>query len=134
MTISTCSGADAAVEAEAISLYEAIGGRAALVAAVDVFYGRLLADAELGPFFPGGVGDRHRAYVVTFLGEALGGPSRYRGPEMATAHRGLGISDSHFDRAAGHLEATLDELGVPRELTVQIVGIVAGLRSAVVTA
>jgi len=29
---------------EAISVYDAIGGRAALTAAVDRFYGRLLAD------------------------------------------------------------------------------------------
>ena len=134
MTMTSCTGTDAAVEAEAISLYEAIGGRAALVAAVDVFYGRVLADAELGPLFPAGVGERHRAYVVTFLGEALGGPSRYRGPDVAAAHRRVTISNSHFDRAAGHLEATLDELGVPRELTVQIIAIVAGLRLAVVTA
>ena len=98
------------------------------------FYGRLLADPELGPFFPGGVGARHRAYVVTILGEALGGPERYRGPDIAAAHRGLGISDAHFDRTAAHLDATLDELGVPRHLTDQIVGIVAGLRPAVVTA
>lgn len=116
------------------TLYDAIGGRASLVAAVDVFYGRVLADPELSPFFPGGVGDRHRAFVVTFLGEALGGPSRYRGPHIATVHQGLRISDAHFDRAAGHLDATLDELGVPRHLTDRIVGIVATLRPALVTA
>ena len=118
---------------EEISLYEAIGGRPALTAAVDVFYGRLIADPVLGPFFPGGVGARHRAYVVTALGEALGGPERYRGPDIASAHRGLGISDAHFDRAAACLVATLDELGVPGHLADRIVGIVAGLRQAVVT-
>ncbi len=120
--------------AEAISIYQAIGGRAALVAAVDDFFGRLLADPVLGPFFPQGVGPRHRAYLVTILGEALGGPERYRGPDLAGAHRGLRISDTHFDRAAAHLAATLDGLGVPRHLADQIVGIVAGLRPAIVTA
>ena len=124
----------APAEAETISIYEAIGGRAALVAAVDGLYGRLLADPELGPFFPGGVGDRHRRYVVTILGEALGGPERYRGPGLADAHRSLGISGAHFERAAAHLAATLDGLGVPRHLADQIVGIVAGLRPAIVTA
>jgi hemoglobin len=126
----TCAPA----EAEAISIYQAIGGRAAVAAAVDGLYGRLLADPELGPFFPGGVGARHRGYVVTILGEALGGPERYRGPDLARAHSGLGISDAHFDRTAAHLQATLDELGVPRELADRIVAIVAGLRPAVVTA
>ena len=120
--------------AEAISVYDAIGGRTALAAAVDDFYGRLLADPVLGPFFPGGAGARHRAYVVTILGEALGGPERYRGPDVARAHGGLGITDAHFDRAAGHLSDTLDGLGVPRHLADHIVGIVAGLRPAVVTA
>ena len=133
MTMTTCADTSAAAEAEATSVYEAIGGRSALVAAVDDFYGRLLADPTLGPFFPGGVGARHRAYVVTVLGEALGGPERYRGPDIAGAHRGLGISDAHFDRAAGHLGATLDELGVPSHLTDRIIVIVAGLRPAVVT-
>ena len=124
----------APAEAEPISIYEAIGGRAALVAAVDGLYGRLLADPAVSPFFPGGVGARHRAYVITILGEALGGPERYRGPDLARAHRGLGISDTHFDRTAAHLGDTLDELGVPRPLAEAIVGIVAGLRPAIVTA
>ena len=144
MTVTTCAEAPApagafapadtpAAAEEEISLYEAIGGRPALTAAVDVFYGRLVADPVLGPFFPGGVGARHRAYVVTALGEALGGPERYRGPDIAGAHRGLSISDAHFDRAAACLVATLDELGVPGHLADRIVGIVAGLRPAVVT-
>jgi hemoglobin len=134
MTTTTSSGTSAAAEAEAFTIYEAIGGRAAVTAAVDGLYGRLLADPMLGPLFPRGVGARHRAYVVTVLGEALGGPERYRGPDLVAAHRGLGISDAHFDRAAAHLDATLNELGVPRDLTDRIVGIVAGLRPAVVTA
>ena len=134
MTMTTCAGPAVPAEAEAISVYEAIGGRAALTAAVDDFYGRLLADPVLGPLFPMGAGARHRAYVVTILGEALGGPERYRGPDIAAAHRGLGINDAHFDRAAFHLRATLDGLSVPRHLADHIVGIVAGLRPAVVAA
>ena len=134
MTITTCAGLGRGVRAEQTSVYEAIGGRAALTAAVDDFYGRLLADRVLGPLFPRGAGARHRAYVITILGEALGGPERYRGPDLAAAHRGLGISDAHFDRAAVHLYATLDSLSVPQHLADHVVGIVAGLRPVVVTA
>jgi hemoglobin len=133
MTMTTCPGT-LIPEPEAISVYRAIGGRAGLVAAVDDFYGRLLADPELSPFFPRGAVARHRAFVVTILGEALGGPERYRGPDIAAAHRGLGISDAHFNLAAAHLYATLDGLGVPEHLADHIIGIVAGLRPAVVTA
>ena len=132
MTI--CQDTLAPAEAIPDNVYQAIGGRAAVSAAVDGFYRRLLADPALNGFFPGGVAPRHRAYLITILGEALGGPERYRGPDLARAHRGLGITDADFDRTAGHLAATLDSLGVPGHLVDYIVGIVAGLRPAVVTA
>ena len=134
MTMVTSSAAPASAEAPAETIYTAIGGRAAVTAAVDGLYGRLLADPELGPLFPNGVGARHRAYVVTVLGEALGGPERYRGPDLVAVHRGLGITNAQFDRTAAHLDDTLGELGVPRHLADQIIAIVASLRPAVVTA
>ena len=132
--MTVCSNTAAPAEATAVNIYQAIGGRAAVTAAVEGFFGRLLADPVLSGFFPDGVGPRHRAYLVTVLGEALGGPERYRGLDLAKAHGGLGITDADFDRTAGHLAATLDSLGVPGHLAGQIVGIVAGLRPAVVTA
>ena len=132
MTVYTDTAAPAG--ATTVSIYQAIGGRAAVTAAVEGFFERLLADPALSGYFPGGVGPRHRAYLVTVLGEALGGPERYRGPDLAKAHGGLRITDADFDRTAGHLAATLDSLGVPGHLTDQIIGIVAGLRPAVVTA
>ena len=123
-----------AAAGEAINLYEAVGGRAALVAAVDGLYGRLLSDPELAPFFPAGVGERHRRYVVTFLSQALGGPHRYRGPDLAASHRGLGITAGQFARTAAHLADTLDELGVPADLAGQIIAVVATLQPVIVTA
>ena len=132
MTISLDTAAPA--EATTVNVYQAIGGRAAVSAAVVGLYGRLLADPVLSRFFPGGVAAKHRAYVVTILSEALGGPERYRGPDLAKAHRSLGITDADFDRTAVHLAATLDSLEVPRHLAHHIVGVVAGLRPALVTA
>jgi hemoglobin len=132
--VTVCTDTAPPAEATAVSIYQAIGGRAAVTATVDGLYGRIIADPVLGRFFPRGVAAKHRAYVVTVLGEALGGPERYRGPDLAKAHRGLGITDADFDRTAGHLAATLDSLGVPGHLADQIIGIVAGLRPAVVTA
>lgn len=124
---------DDGVEADAGTAYAAIGGRDALIAAVDRFYDKLLADPELAPLFPRGAAERHRRYVVTILGEALGGPERYRGPDIVRTHGGLGISNAHFDRAGAHLAATLDELGVPGPLADHVVGIVVGLRGSVVS-
>jgi len=133
MTTVTTSAAPASTEAPPETIYAAIGGRAAVTAAVDGLYRRLLADPQLNSFFPNGVAARHRAYFITIMGEALGGPERYRGPDLVAAHRRLGITNAQFDRTAGHLDATLDELGVPRHLADQIIAIVASLRPAIVT-
>ena len=123
-----------ATVAPPVSLYEAIGGQAAIAAAVDVFYGKMLADPEVSHFFPSGVGPRHRAHIATFIAEALGGPQHYHGPDLGEAHRKHAIADVDFDRTAGHLAASLAELGVPDDLVGQIIAIVATLRPVVVTA
>jgi hemoglobin len=120
--------------AEPISIYDAIGGQASIAAAVDIFYSKMLADPEVSSFFPGGVGSRHRRHLATVLGEALGGPERYRGPDLGRAHRDHAIGDAHFNKTAGHLADTLTELGVPEDLVGQIIEIVAGLRPVIVTA
>jgi len=52
MTMTSWPVGTGLAETEPISAYQAIGGRAALTAAVDSFYGRLLADPVLGPLFP----------------------------------------------------------------------------------
>ena len=134
MTICSDVAAPSHAPTVEISLYYAIGGRPSVVAAVDKFFDKLLDDPVLGPFFPHGVDVKHRRFVVTFLGQALGGPERYHGPDLGEAHGHLGITDALFDRTAGHLDATLEELGLPRGLVDRIIGIVAGLRPTIVTA
>src|SRR5258708_32306104 len=63
-----------AAEPKALSIYEAIGGRAAIKAAVDGLFERVRADAELGRFFPAGGGGLRRRAVVALLRERPGGP------------------------------------------------------------
>jgi hemoglobin len=117
-----------------LTVYEAVGGRVALAAAVDGLYGRLLADPELAGFFPGSVSDRHRQYVVRILGQALGGPERYHGPDLVRTHEDLGISDANFGAVAAHLATVLSDLSVPADLAGQVVEAVASLRPAAVSA
>lgn len=118
---------------QAPSIFDAIGGRGAVSAAVDIFYERVLADDALAPFFADTDMRRLRGHQAAFLAMALGGPNEYRGRAMAEAHRGLNIADEDFDRVAGHLVATLEQLGVPGEMVSTIVGKVAPLREHVVT-
>lgn len=116
------------------SIFDAIGGRDAVTAAVDLFYAKVLADPHLAPYFTGTDLDRLRAHQRSFLTAALGGPQAYDGRSMAEAHDGLAITDAAFDRVALHLSSTLTDLGVDDETVGAIVGQVAGLRGDVVEA
>ncbi|MFP6770969.1 MAG: group 1 truncated hemoglobin [Alphaproteobacteria bacterium] len=97
------------------SLFERIGGAGAVEAAVDLFYRKVLLDDDISNFFDTTDKDGQRAKQKAFLTMAFGGPNEYTGTDLRTAHEKLvadGLNDSHFDKVAGHLQATLEELGV----------------------
>ncbi|MCC3861061.1 group I truncated hemoglobin [Pseudemcibacter aquimaris] len=95
------------------SLYERIGGDAAVEAAVDVFYKKVLTDDSISQFFETTDMDAQREKQKKFLTVAFGGPNDYSGKDMRAAHAHLTLTEDHFGAVAGHLQATLEELGVP---------------------
>jgi hemoglobin len=114
-------------------IYDAIGGKDAISAAVDLFYAKVLADPLLAPYFTGIEMDRLRAHQRAFLTATLGGPAAYDGRDMAEAHSGLAITGEAFDHVATHLSATLTELGVDDDTVATIIGAVAPLRDDIVS-
>ncbi len=116
------------------SLYERIGGEAAVDAAVDIFYKKILADDAISHFFGGVDMDKQRAKQKAFLAMAFGGPRQYSGKGLRAVHAALverGLDDSHFDAVAGHLAATLSELGVADDIAGEVMAIVGGARDDV---
>ncbi len=96
-----------------MSLYEDLGGEAAVDAAVDLFYDKVLADARINEFFKHTDMTRQKRMQKQFLTLAFGGPNNYSGAGMRKAHEGLALNDGHFDAVVENLGATLLELGVP---------------------
>ena len=116
-----------------MSIYDNIGGAAAVRAAVDDFYARVLADRRLAPFFARTDLERLKAHQRAFIAAAIGGPEVYAGRDMAAAHAGLGIGDADFDAVVTHLAGTLTALGVPEDTIGQVGGALAPLRGDIVT-
>ncbi len=116
------------------SLYERIGGEAAVNAAVDIFYRKVLADERINRFFEGVDMDKQATKQKAFLTYAFGGPHNYTGKDMRQGHAHLvkqGLNDSHFDAVMEHLGATLTELKVPAELIAQAAAIAESTRNDV---
>ncbi len=116
------------------TLFENIGGEAAVNAAVDIFYRKVLADDRISRFFEGVDMDKQAAKQKAFLTMAFGGPNNYSGEDMRRGHAHLvkqGLNDSHFDAVMENLGATLTELKVPGDLIAQAAAIAESTRKDV---
>jgi hemoglobin len=104
--------------ADTPTLFEWAGGAPAFRALIDAFYDRVEGDELLSPFFPGGVGEEHRAHVTTWWIEVFGGPAGYTAERggyatMLDHHRGLGITPEHRFRFAQTMSHAADDAGLP---------------------
>jgi hemoglobin len=115
------------------SIYESIGGEPALVAVVDDFYVRVLADPQLAGFFAGANMAKLKGRQVEFFAAALGGPDLYQGASMRKVHAGHGISQADFDQVAVHLTAALAAAGVPAATIAQIAAAITPLADDIVS-
>jgi hemoglobin len=117
-----------------VTLYDRLGGDAAVIAAVDGFYKRVIADPKLSSFFTGIDMNVQVAKMTEFMSMALGGKPTYAGRDLGEAHAKLvqrGLADTHFDAVVTHLVATLDELGVGSPEIDEVLSILAPTRNAV---
>lgn len=116
------------------TLYERIGGTAAVKAAVDIFYGKVLADDRIKHFFENVDMAAQNAKQRAFLIMAFGGPNAYTGADMRHAHAPLvvrGLNDGHFDAVVENLATTLLELGVAASDIQEVAKIAESVRSDV---
>ncbi|MDP6351470.1 MAG: group 1 truncated hemoglobin [Alphaproteobacteria bacterium] len=116
------------------TLFERIGGDAAVDGAVDLFYRKVLVDDRISHFFETTDMDEQRAKQKAFLTWAFGGPKEYSGKDMREAHKDLvakGLDDSHFDAVAGHLQDTLKELGVGEDIIGEVMSVAGSTRDDV---
>ncbi|MDQ6951491.1 MAG: group 1 truncated hemoglobin [Mariprofundales bacterium] len=108
------------------TLFETLGGEAAVNAAVDIFYKRVLSDSYVVRFFEGTDMTKQAAKQKAFLTMAFGGPNNYSGKDMRDGHKHLvkmGLNDSHFEHILAHLRSTLAELGVGADLITQVIDV-----------
>jgi methyl-accepting chemotaxis protein len=119
--------------AVADSLYQSIGGHAALSATVDELYLRILTDSTLRTYFARVDFTVMKTHMVAFLAQALGGPARYQGRSMRAAHARIPISRALFDRVAQHLEGALESQDVTPQLIQEVLAVVSPLAAEIVT-
>ena len=117
------------------TLFDRLGGQAAIDAFVPLFYEKVLADDRVNHFFRGVNIEAQGAKLNAFLTLGFGGPNNYSGKDLREGHGHLvterGLNDSHFDVALGAIKVTLEELSVPADLVSEVMTAAEDLRSDV---
>jgi hemoglobin len=115
------------------SIYDEIGGAAAVTAVVDALYERLVSDPDLMAYFDGKDMASLKAHQRALVTVATGGATEeYGGRMMQPAHAGLGITNEAFDKVLDHLHAVLTGAGVAPVTSAKILAILQPLRIDVV--
>ena len=126
-------GANPAPAQAGKTLYDRLGGQAAIVAVVDDFVGNVAADKRINGFFAHADIPHLKMELVSQICQATGGPCVYTGKDMKTAHAGMGIRSRDFNALVGDLGKTLKKFKVPKKEQGQLVAILAPMKKDIVT-
>jgi hemoglobin len=114
------------------TLYERLGGGAAITAVVDDFVGRCAADSRISGKFARTDVPRLKAKLVEQVSSATGGKVQYTGRSMSDTHRGMQVTAGEFDALVEDLVATLNKFGVSNASQTQLLAILGPLRGDIV--
>ena len=71
------------------------------------------------------------AHVTAFFAAGTGGPNKYEGRDMTSAHAGMGLSDSDFNSAVADVLLAVEENGLSDDVKAEVNAILQSLKPAV---
>lgn len=128
LALAISSGASAADK----SLYERLGGKPALTAVVNELWAVVAADQRINARFAHTKPEAFGGQLVDFLCEASGGPCKYQGKDMASAHTGMHLSEADFNALAEDTVKALDKFKVPAGEKSEVIGLLGSLKGKVI--
>ena len=131
-TSATPGGAAAPTMAGEQTLYNRLGGETAVKAVVDQFVANVAADTRINKFFASTNIDHFKMMLVNQIGQASGGPQKYTGRDMKTAHAGMGITEADFNALVEDLVKALDQFKVAEKEKGELLAILGPMKSDIV--
>jgi len=124
-------------QAQNKSMYDRLGGKTAINAVVDEFVNRVAADTRINSFFAAAAANPQRlamfkVKLVDQICQASGGPCKYTGADMKTAHKGMGITSAQFTALVEDLVGTLDQFKVGDKEKGELLGALGPMKADIV--
>ena len=114
------------------SLFDRLGGKAAITSVVADFRKRVAEDARINAKFARSDMPRLEAMLVDQVCEATGGPCRYTGRGMRDAHQGMRVTTGEFNALVEDLVSTLNGFKVSKAEQDELLGILGPLKTEIV--
>jgi hemoglobin len=114
------------------SLFDRLGGQAAVSAVVDEFAGIVLKDERINKKFAKSDANRLVTNLKAFVCKATGGPCEYTGRDMKTAHKNMGVTEGEFNALVEDLVKALDKYKVPDKEKNELLGALGPLKAEMV--
>src|SRR5215475_14668588 len=118
--------------AQTPSLYERLGKKPAIKAVVNEFVSRVAADTRINKKFAKTNIDRVKFMLVEQICGATGGPCKYTGLDMKTAHKNMKVTEGEFGALVEDLVGALDKFNVPAQEKNELLAILGPLKSQIV--
>jgi hemoglobin len=127
----------APLQAKEKTLYHRLGGKKAIVAVVDEFVGRVAADKRINSYFAAAAADPQRLAkfkmnLVDQICMASGGPCKYMGKDMKSAHMGMGVTTADFNALVEDLVGALDKFHVGEKEKGELLGALGPMKTDIV--
>lgn len=113
------------------SLYERLGSWDGIGQIVDDTIALHLENPDIAHFFEGVDTDKLAAHVTAFFAAGTGGPAKYEGRDMTSAHAGMNMSNADFDSAVADVLKALGKNGIGDAEKAEVAAILESLRPAV---
>ena len=113
------------------TLFDELGGEAALRPIIDRFVDRVFDDAMIGFFFRNTTRQRVKEKEYEFAARHLGANVPYTGKPIRDAHAPHPIMGGQFNRRLQILKETLEEFGVPEHIRAHFIDNTEKLRGQV---
>lgn len=114
------------------SLYQSLGGQPGLVALIDDFMDRLLADARMRPFFKDANQQHVKDELFAQFCELAGGPCKRQGPDMKQAHEAMDITRADFNALVEVLQQSMAARGIAFRIQNRLLALLAPMHRDIV--
>jgi len=126
-----------AQEMKGKSLFTRLGGKKGITAVVDEFVNNCASDTRINKFFAATAKDpdrlaKFKTNLVNQICQVSGGPCKYTGKDMKTAHKGMAITDADFNALVEDLVKALDKLHVGATEKTELLTPLAAMKGQIV--